>query len=347
MLSLSPLASADCDPAADFDGFKAWIAAIKTKDCASRVISRHPELEARQGGATLVDATNGYHAVFGRFFEILGNDQFAGSIREIVFSDDNIKVLGIGKPVSEFRPLLISLPEPLPRGEKFSGVIKVGNISVGNYRSYLQLCVDEVDREKCDAWISTVRLMAAVDYLAADFRRVLNTDVLDKFETQLQRYIDVWDDYYEQRKPQMPWEMAINQVANRDIRTAKYFATPPRGDWVVMHPSLVYSSVSAADDGDEKDFALAIELIGYNWWKNDKLSGFSLVGVTSDRDGIEDEGYGLMLHFGSRYSLGWTRHDDDDGWFVSIDLLGAAINKKKELRQWEDDFRAAVEELKQ
>jgi len=344
LFPLASAASADCDPSSDFDEFKAWISAINSEDCASQEIALYPGLEAGESGQTLVAATNGYHAVFRRFFDILKAEEFNGPIKSKI--SENKEALGIGKPISEFKPLLISLPEPIPRGDKFSGVIKIGNFPVGNYREYLKLCVDENEQGQCDSWVKTVRLMAAVNFLAADFRKVINDDVLNKFEKPLKRYINLWDDYYEQRKPQMPWEMAINQIAHRDIRTAKYFATPPAGDWVVMHPSLVYSSVSAAADGDEKDFALAIELVGYNWWNNDKLSGFSLVGVTSDREGIKDDGYGLMLHFGSRYSAGWSRHDDDDGWFVSMDLLGAAINKKKELQQWEDEFRESVEALK-
>ena len=349
LFPLASTASANCDPASDLDGFSDWIEAIKNEPCLSQELARYPELGAEPSASTLVAATNGYHAVIRQFFDILETDEFDSPIQDKIFDiDGNKEALGIGKPVSEFSHLLISLQEPNPRADdRFSGAIRIGSVSVGNYAEYLTLCVDEIDQDKCDAWIKTVKLMAAVDSLVVKYQQVINDEVLNNFDKELTRYINLWDDYYEQRKPQMPWEMAINQVANRDLRTAKYFATPPAGDWVVMHPSLVYSSISAADDGDEKDFALAIELIGYNWWKNDKLSGFSLVGVTSDREGIEDEGYGLMLHFGSRYSLGWSRHDDEDGWFVSIDLLGAAVNKKKELQQWEADFRESVEAFKQ
>jgi hypothetical protein len=185
-----------------------------------------------------------------------------------------------------------------------------------------------------------------MNYLTAEFRKVWNENVLVNFDKPLQRYQNTWDDYYEQRKPQMPWEMTINQIAHRDIRTAGYFAMPPEGDWIVMHPALVYSSISAADSGDEKAIALAIELVGYNWWDKRELSAISVVGVTSDREGIEDLGYGLMLHFGSRYSFGWSRHDDDDGWFVSMDLLGVAVDKQKEVKLWAEDFKESEEALK-
>ena len=63
-------------------------------------------------------------------------------------------------------------------------------------------------------------------------------------------------------------------------------------------------------------------------------------------EGIEDLGYGLMLHFGSRYSFGWSRHDHDDGWFVSMDLLGVAVDKQKEVKLWAEDFKESEEALK-
>jgi hypothetical protein len=52
-----------------------------------------------------------------------------------------------------------------------------------------------------------------------------------------------------------------------------------------------------------------------------------------------------MLHFGSRYSFGWSRHGDDDGWFVSMDLLGVAVDKQKEVKQWSEDFEESIKVL--
>jgi hypothetical protein len=345
LVPLTTFADDSCDPDLKFLAFKTWIKNIQSETCASKEIALYPELEASKGNVDIVAATNAFHASLQAFFVVLEGDEFNGSMKDKI--EANSKTLGKDAPVSKFKPIIFTLPVPGGRpGTGPKGVVKVGKFTVGNYRDYIALCTDDHAQPLCQSWIKTVRLLGAMNYLTAEFRKVWNENVLVNFDKPLQRYENTWDDYYEQRKPQMPWEMAVNQIAHRDIRTAGYFAMPPDGDWIVMHPALVYSSISAADAGDEKAIALAIELVGYNWWDKRVLSGLSVVAVTSDREGIEDLGYGLMLHFGSRYSFGWSRYDDDDGWFVSMDLLGVAVDKQKEVKLWTEDFKESEEALK-
>ena len=346
LLPLTTFADDSCDPDLKLLAFKTWIKNIQSETCAREEIALYPGLEASEGKVDVVAATNAFHASVQAFFVVLEGDEFNGSMKDKI--EANSKTLGKDAPVSKFKLILFDLPKPLRKSStRFSGVLKIGEVTVGNYSEYIALCTVDHAQPLCQSWVKTTRLMGAMNYLTAEFRKIFNEDILSEFDKSLQRYQNTWDDYYEQRKPQMPWEMAVNQIAHRDIRTAGYFAMPPDGDWIVMHPALVYSSISAADAGDEKAIALAIELVGYNWWDKRVLSGLSVVAVTSDREGIEDLGYGLMLHFGSRYSFGWSRHDDDDGWLVSMDLLGVAVDKQKEVKLWSEDFKESQEALLQ
>jgi hypothetical protein len=290
LVPLTTVADDSCDPDLKFLAFKTWTENINKVSCASREIALYPELKANSGKVDIVDATNAFHAALQVFFVVLEGDEFDGSMKDKITA--NSETLGKGAPVSQFKAILFDFPTPLRQSNtSFSGKVKVGGITVGNYREYIALCTADHAQPSCQSWIKTARLLGAMNYLVSEFSQILNENKLIGFDKTLQRYQNTWDDYYEQRKPQMPWEMAVNQIAHRDIRTAGYFAMPPEGDWIVMHPALVYSSISAADAGDEKAIALAIELVGYNWWDKRELSGLSVVAVTSDREDIDDLGY--------------------------------------------------------
>ncbi len=108
---------------------------------------------------------------------------------------------------------------------------------------------------------------------------------------------------------------------------------PPKRQWTALRPNLVYEHVDGDLGGDKTKIGVAIEWIGINWW--DKGSspikipfGVSVASVYSDRAAVDDVGHGLMFHFNNSYSVGWSRRGGDDGFYISIDLLKAVVDKK-------------------
>lgn len=148
-----------------------------------------------------------------------------------------------------------------------------------------------------------------------------------------------WDRYLNETRSQTPLELLVNTAVFRRSETSTSgFRSPPTVQWIVLHPNLVVENVSDAIDGEDTIEALMIELAGINFWRTEKWyvpSGGSIVSVYSDRPGVDDAGYGIALHFRSVYSLGFTSHDGDDGWFVSFDLLKLLQDKQKVL----DEFK--------
>lgn len=143
-----------------------------------------------------------------------------------------------------------------------------------------------------------------------------------------------WRAYFDEALFQYPWELYLNGIwlrkhdpRPRDAAGNRLgFLPPPSSQWIVLHPNIGFEYVSGAADGNQFEPAVFIELIGYNRWQwtasgeiADAL-GVSLITSYSDRAGADDAGYGLLLHYGSRWSLAATRHGADTGWLLSADL---------------------------
>ena len=141
-----------------------------------------------------------------------------------------------------------------------------------------------------------------------------------------------WDAYLANARSLTPLELLINSALFKRSEQQQ-FSPPPRLQWIVLHPSLVVENVSDAVGGEKLKGALMVEFAGVNWWRQNKWyvpTGGSIVTVYADRPGMEGWGYGAVLHFRSVYSAGYTkRGSDDDGVFVSFDLLKLLQDKKQ------------------
>ncbi|PMG27802.1 hypothetical protein BCU94_18785 [Shewanella sp. 10N.286.52.C2] len=148
-----------------------------------------------------------------------------------------------------------------------------------------------------------------------------------------------WEPFLEKMKGQTALELLINQqVYKNDSDT---FSGPPASQWIVLHPMVLIENVSAAENGENTQEALGLEIIGMNWWKQEKWympSGGSVLAVYSDRADIDDVGYGLALHFQSNYTIGYTNHDGEDGVFISVDLIKLFQDKNKVFDSYKSAF---------
>ncbi|MGI2258317.1 hypothetical protein [Shewanella sp. GXUN23E] len=178
----------------------------------------------------------------------------------------------------------------------------------------------------------------------ADFKRLYNfaqataaqSDaflVADRLKTLEQN----WNQFFEESKSQTIWELAVNGALFQDEVKANEFAPPPDWQLVLLHPTVVIEDVRGALDGDQLKEALMVEVIGADWWQQDDWylpSGASLVATYSDRSGVDDWGYGLALHFDSKFTLGASNHGGDVGVFITVDLLKLLQSKQSTLESY-------------
>lgn len=121
------------------------------------------------------------------------------------------------------------------------------------------------------------------------------------------------------------------------------FQSPPRVQWFALRPNLLIENVSDAVDGNQLKESLALEVIGFNYWEDACFGyacGASLIVNYADRNGIEDEGWGLMFHADNSYSFGVTKYGDETGFFVTVDLLKLFKDKKASIEDYRDKYRS-------
>lgn len=162
---------------------------------------------------------------------------------------------------------------------------------------------------------------------------------LDLLETR-------WNTFYEESKSQMFWEMIANGILFQRKNEAYKFSEPPSWQLVLMHPSVVVENVADAIDGDQFKEAIMIEAIGADWWQQDKWympSGGALIATYSDRLDVDDWGYGVALHFRSKFTIGVSEHGDDRGVFMTIDLMRLIQDKKKTIESYRGVIPAKAE----
>jgi hypothetical protein len=145
-----------------------------------------------------------------------------------------------------------------------------------------------------------------------------------------------WSEYLNSTRAFTPLELLVNSMLYKRSETEQ-FSAPPDVQWIALHPNLVVENVEDAIDGENTKEALMIEIAGANWWRQTKWyvpTGGSIVMVYSDRPEVADWGYGFAVHFRSVYSIGYTRHDGEDGFLISFDLLKLVEDRKKVLESF-------------
>jgi uncharacterized protein YlbG (UPF0298 family) len=177
-----------------------------------------------------------------------------------------------------------------------------------------------------------IQLHVEIQNLQAETERLKTLKLLKKLRAD-------WKPFLENMKGQTGLELLINRQAYKN--DSDTFSGPPSSQWIVLHPTVLIENVASAADGENTQEAIGIEIIGMNWWKQDKWyipSGASVLAVYSDRTDIKDVGYGVALHFLSNYTLGYTNHSGEDGIFVSMDVIKLFQDKKKVFESYKSAF---------
>jgi hypothetical protein len=142
-----------------------------------------------------------------------------------------------------------------------------------------------------------------------------------------------WDEFLTNTRSQTILELALNSYLYRKHESER-FTSPPRLQYILLHPAVVIEDVRGALDGEQTQEALMVELAGINGWREKPWyypTGVSVIALYADRSGNDDVGYGVALHFKGVYTLGYSVHGDEGGIFISGDLLKVFEDKKKVL----------------
>lgn len=162
---------------------------------------------------------------------------------------------------------------------------------------------------------------------------------------KLDRLDKQWTAFSDATIDQTPLELAWNGWRFREKhKNDRFFVEPPKRQTILFHPYLALDYTDGAFSGEKLQAAVVMDIYGRKKVKpNDKAyipSGWAVHTAYSDREGIQDWGLGLSLHFNQKNSLGITFYDDEIGINFSYDLWETAKStntKVKEFRTKLDD----------
>jgi hypothetical protein len=170
----------------------------------------------------------------------------------------------------------------------------------------------------------------------------LVTPVLSKLYEHVKTLDTEWQHYFQDARSQFWWEMALNSwTYERYTRGKEGLQPPPDHQIILIHPNIGYEYVRGVR-GERYKEALVLEAIGYNTWswtdegEMKRPLGISLIASFSDRSEVRPWGYGVMLHYNNNLSLGVTRHAENTGIVISLDLAKLFLNKDAKTK---DEFR--------
>ncbi len=138
-----------------------------------------------------------------------------------------------------------------------------------------------------------------------------------------------WDQFLFEGKP-MYWLDLLATDLFADYGNADGgFKRPPKYQVFFLHPAPALTYIKDAPDGEQFVPSVYLEIIGVNKWRSKRFSGISVIASYSDNASTDDLGYGLLVTWNSKYSLGVVKYDQDTAISVSIDLANAYRDKLK------------------
>jgi hypothetical protein len=309
-----------------FSDLDDWITALKDDDCAWKVLNSYNGLPEVVGtyspGAKLdeVEIVNKASALASVLRSILTNENFYGDMENKIMENLPTEIT-----IATMPSLIFTIQSVTEDG---NALIGQGSNHIDKLIVYRTACID-ASTSSCKEWERYIRFIAAMTYAVADISESQSKLKLKTLENGLTRYIGYWDNYYTQRKPQLPWELLANEIWNRDVRKSAYFPKPPSSDLILFHPQLVYTRFDTEDSEAEISSTLLWEVVGINFWDKSLLTGASIVSSNLKSSGS----LGVMVTLKNKYSLGVIDKDDDETWFVSVDLFDFFTSKKNEFEK--------------
>ena len=191
---------------------------------------------------------------------------------------------------------------------------------------------------------SCADILTAYIGLLKDVYRPLSDGPLRKTLDFLTNKEKEWESFIEESRSQTFVDIAVTSwLYDKMYDNGEHdFKSPPKVQWFSLHLSPIIENVSAAIDGDQFKESLALEVIGFNKWKDGCFGvacGASFIVNYTDRNGVDDTGWGLMFHVDNSYSFGVTKHGGDTGIFITVDLLKLFQDKKSAFDDYKKKYR--------
>ncbi|MEE4301048.1 MAG: hypothetical protein V2J24_16525 [Pseudomonadales bacterium] len=195
------------------------------------------------------------------------------------------------------------------------------------------------DEARCEAQAGGAPCGAVLDEFGTLYdyaQRAYARGARQQFVEDVREMSAEWDRFLTTSRAFSPLELALNSWLQRR-NEGDAFERPPDRQWILLHPSFAIENVDDAVGGEQAQAALVIDVLGVNWWRQDRWylpTGIAASYVYSDRPGVQNWGYGASVYFDSVYTVGYSNHDGDHGLYVTADLLKLFQDTLGDYRRW-------------
>jgi len=211
-------------------------------------------------------------------------------------------------------------------------------------------CIDETG-------VTCSKILNNLENSIEPYKDNLSAFISSKEKNNLSKLSNEWDAYFEVGRGQTFFDVLLTTCRESSHFEKNYLVGPPKRQWYTIHPAIVVEHLGQAPDGDELETSLAVEVVGFNFWKKCSIGiptffwgkiplnipfpmGAAVTSLYSDRPNINDVGLGISLYINNTFTFGWTNHGgDDNGFFISIDLLKMVDDKKTKISYYRDKIK--------
>lgn len=166
---------------------------------------------------------------------------------------------------------------------------------------------------------------------------LLNTEILKNNGKLLGQLQNDWNSFIKDARYQTPLDVWFTTTIQYNKFNGKDLTGPPSTQWFLFRPSIVYEHVSELAKGNRDHVSVAIEWVGFNWWKEGL--GVSFTSVYNDRAETSSLGTGFTLHIKNKYSIGYVyREDNNSSIFLNLDLLEVFGEKMEVYKKYKKHF---------
>jgi hypothetical protein len=193
------------------------------------------------------------------------------------------------------------------------------------------------DNNSCKVLAQGLTCFQVIDQLSKTTKTInssVNVETLEQTYEKLGLYSKAWDDYFTKARSQTFLELSVNTALYKDELQKGENVLPPNYQAILFHPTVAIEYVKDAKDGEQQKDALVMEWIGINFWNARIPWGASIISSYSDRQSVQDNAWGVMLHVNNNYSIAYTKHDDSSGILLTVDLLKLFEDKGSNLENY-------------
>ncbi|NMH59157.1 hypothetical protein [Alteromonas ponticola] len=277
------------------------------------------------------------------YYQVWVNDVIAEANEQLNIYSDTVATLLTESidPIYDLR-LKPTITVSGSQAVSFKNVLSGDSHDLPELNEQVNLTPEEVSDCNCvDAFVDLEEMIDDVFY-ARSLKGTFNIEKLSAINTEWKSFIDT-------SRAQSHMDIWFTTVVydtfsgliGDDYFTSD-FAKPPSTQYFLMRLNPVYDNMGKAPDGQELKESLALEVVGFNRWKEDGCFNSFSCGVSfalnyADRDGFDELGWGFMFHIDNRFSFGFSKYGGDEAFYLSIDLYQYIFNRENDYKQYLSD----------